>query len=534
MKILYTWTGYRELSEAAREHPEYKGVIESRIKYLTEHDYPDEKGWVRSAIKKTKCDKIIILDDYRDEQALEYNAKFRESYAKTFDNYNVEVEIRPLVIQDIEDYADVYRNTKKILEETSEPKAELYFLLLSGSYTMNICWILLGKTLFEGAHFLRNKGDKIISFDIPLDLVVDYIPKVLNDQDNTFHGFYDGIEGIDGKSEQIKKAIHVACKAALHDVTVLLVGESGTGKEKFAKLIHDKSPRKAGPFRAINCATLPETMLEDMLFGHVKGSFTNASRDKPGLLETLDGGTLFLDEIGECPPEIQAKLLRVLQPPSDKPLTYREFSRFGRDEETKHSDVRIIAATNRDLRAMSRKEMGEHGSFRSDLLFRLSAIVINLPPLRERKEDIMLLADELLKDTNEKFSKTPGYEAKHFSPKTIIIIQNYDWPGNVRELSNAILRGASMADGKIIQPEDLGIPDTIEDGDDGSALLPENSQKDIDINAHLKNELRKWVEKAIDCTDTKKAAADWLHLKSPQALDSKLKTLGMEYKPKKK
>ena len=532
MKILYTWTGYRELKEAQKEHPEFEALFSEYINSLThipQNPPKTERGWVRYALKKYKFDKIVLLVDYMDPASSKNGKDFRDAYRKTFDKYKVDVQIVPVVLPDKNDYANVYQQAKHILEKTSNTGEERFFLLGSGTHAMNLCWILLGKTLFEdGAHFLRDSDQELKSFDIPLDLTVEYIPKRLSNQDKTIHRFYDGFDGIIGESPLIGKAQDDAHKAALHDVTVLLIGESGTGKEKFADAIQKASTRKGKPYKSINCAT---PLLEDTLFGHVKGAYTGANDNKEGILAEVDGGTLFLDEIGECPPEMQAKLLRVLQPPGDKPPTYREYYPMG-SREPKHSDVRIIAATNRDLRAMAKEKIGETGSFRSDLLYRLSAIVIPLPPLRKRREDVIPLAEAFLKKTNELFSKDPGYKAKIFSQKTIRIIQEYEWPGNVRELSNAILRGATMSEGDTILPEDLGI--TIESTSPcGNSSCEVDEDKGIDLNAYIKEEVRKWLQKAMDCTDSKKAAAEWLHLKGPQALDSKLNTVDMKYQPKK-
>ena len=532
MKILYTWTGYRELKEAEKECPDFEELCEKHIKsfaYTPTGSSKVTKGWVRSALKEYKFNKMVILVDYTDEQSLVAGNNFREAYKKTFSEYMVEVQMMPVVIPDKNDYTVVYQETKTVLVKTSHPGDEKYFLLVSGTYAMNVCWILLGKTLFEeGAHFLRNCASELKSFDIPLDLTVEYIPKRLSSQSSYIHHFYDGFEGIVGNSPLLKKAINVAHKAALYDVTVLLVGETGTGKEKFADAIQKASPRKNGPYLKINCAAIPASLLEDTLFGHVKGAFTGAKTNEPGLLKKADGGTLFLDEVGECPPEMQAKLLRVLQPPDETP-TIREYYRVG-SKIPERSDVRIIAATNRDLGAMSKKEKGEAGSFRSDLLFRLSSIVINLPPLRERMEDVIPTAKILLDAVNKRFSSvSPGYKEKKFSPKTIKFIQKYDWPGNVRELSYAILSGATLSEGGTILPEDLGIiTQPAKSTSDDMPPQPEGGIG-IDINNHLRQELKKWVEKAIESTDSKRAAADWLHLANPQALDSKLKTLGTSY-----
>ncbi|MFN8140604.1 MAG: sigma-54 dependent transcriptional regulator [Fimbriimonadales bacterium] len=209
--------------------------------------------------------------------------------------------------------------------------------------------------------------------------------------------------------------------------TVLITGESGTGKEQVAKAIHRLSDRASGPFVAVSCAALPETLLESELFGHEKGAFTGADNAKPGRFELADGGTLLLDEVGEIPPLIQVKLLRVLQE--------REFERLGGTTPVK-TDVRLIAATNRDL-----PDAVEAGTFRQDLLFRLQVLTIELPPLREREEDIEPLALHFLK----KYSLQEGKQIQSVTDSALSILKSHSWPGNVRELENVIERAVVLA-----------------------------------------------------------------------------------------
>jgi two-component system NtrC family response regulator len=225
----------------------------------------------------------------------------------------------------------------------------------------------------------------------------------------------------------------VACAA----VTVLITGESGTGKELLAKAIHQNSPRSAQPFVAINCAAIPEGLLESEFFGHKKGSFTGANADAKGKIEAADGGTVFLDEIGDLPLIMQAKMLRVLQD--------GEYCRIG-ETTPRHADVRVIAATNRDL-----SKMAEDRMFREDLYFRLNIVPIKLPPLRDRREDIPLLADHFLKDAAKRYGKP---EAR-FSRDVFKYFENYAWPGNVREFKNTIERMVVLSSGEVLTAEDV-------------------------------------------------------------------------------
>ncbi len=240
-----------------------------------------------------------------------------------------------------------------------------------------------------------------------------------------------------GKSEKIRQVFALIDKVAETDSTILIYGESGTGKELIAREIHYRSKRANGPFVSINCGALPETLLESELFGHVRGSFTGAVRDKEGLFAVAKGGTFFLDEVGETSPAIQVKLLRVLQE--------REIIPVGGVKPIK-VDVRLIAATNANLE----KDV-ESGKFRADLFYRLNVIPLRIPPLRERKDDIPLLVEHFLKTYAEQSGKPP----KTISPEAMDILMRYDWPGNVRELENAIERAVILQEGRVITPDDL-------------------------------------------------------------------------------
>jgi len=226
-------------------------------------------------------------------------------------------------------------------------------------------------------------------------------------------------------------------KVARSQATVLVQGESGTGKELVAAAVHYGSPRAAGPFVKVNCAAIPETLLESEFFGCEKGAFTGASARRHGRFEMAEHGTLFLDEIGEISPSLQVKLLRVLQE--------REFERVG-GSTTIRTDVRIVAATNRDLAAMVRA-----GTFRQDLFFRLNVVALQTIPLRERPEDVRLLAHHFL----ERFATIDAVEVTGFDPAAMRRLMEHDWPGNVRELANAVERAVVMSTGNLILPEDL-------------------------------------------------------------------------------
>lgn len=239
------------------------------------------------------------------------------------------------------------------------------------------------------------------------------------------------------RSPAMQEVLEMAARVAPIDTTVLVYGESGTGKEFIVRMIHEQSGRAGAPFVSVNCAALTETLLESELFGHVRGSFTGATRDKAGLFEVAGTGTLFLDEIGEVAPTVQAKLLRALQE--------REIRRVGAERNVK-VHARVIAATNRDL-----KEAVARGSFREDLYFRLGAFVITVPPLRDRREDIPGMVHEFVRRSNARVGK----DVKTVSPEAMTALINYSWPGNVRELEHAIERAIILSLGTRVTLREL-------------------------------------------------------------------------------
>ncbi len=247
------------------------------------------------------------------------------------------------------------------------------------------------------------------------------------------------VSGMIGASPVMQEVFSRIARVAPTDTTVLILGESGTGKELVARAVHEQSPRSQAPLINVNCAAIPENLIESELFGHEKGAFTGANETHHGLVEAAHGGTLFLDEIGELPQEAQARLLRVLQE--------GEIRRVG-STRSRHVDVRLLAATNRDL-----KQLVEQGEFRSDLYFRLHVMEILLPPLRERGDDIHELAEQLLSRACARLNRA----AMQLSPEAIEAMYRYHWPGNVREMENVIERAVILSDDPLITPSQLGL-----------------------------------------------------------------------------
>jgi DNA-binding NtrC family response regulator len=318
-----------------------------------------------------------------------------------------------------------------------------------------------------------------------------------------------------GDNASLRHVLQHLHRAAATDATVLLEGESGTGKELFARALHALSPRADGPFVAINCAAIPETLLETELFGHEKGAFTGASARKPGRFELAHRGTLFLDEIGELPMALQAKILRALEE--------RCFERVG-GTQTLHVDSRVVAATNRNL-----KQRVAERQFREDLYFRLSVFPIQIPPLRERGDDVVILAHHFV----GKFCRDMNKTALALSPAVLDELRAYSWPGNVRELQNCIERAVILCEGDSIQSRHLNLSFRTPAG--GAAAAGPWDQ--IDLSGHLDDVLRRIgreverrkLEQAIkDAAGHKQRAADLL-LISYKSLVQKLKDHGLVY-----
>jgi len=301
-------------------------------------------------------------------------------------------------------------------------------------------------TVDTAVEAMKNGAFDYIAKPFTSDLIIEKVQKAINHKTMAMesysiikralsagHGFDDFV----GESVEMQKVYRRIMQVAPTDSTVLITGESGTGKELVARAIHKNSPRHDHPFVAVDCTSLPETLLESELFGHVKGSFTGAIHSKTGLFKVADGGTLFLDEISNISLATQAKLLRVLQE--------RVLTPIG-DTRPVPIDIRLVVATNINLRAMVDK-----GSFREDLFFRINVIPVNLPPLKDRKGDLPLLILHFLR----KFSEEVGKEVRGLAPDAMAVLEGYAFPGNVRELENIIERAVVLCEGDVIQKANL-------------------------------------------------------------------------------
>jgi DNA-binding NtrC family response regulator len=334
---------------------------------------------------------------------------------------------------------------------------------------------------------------------------------LLREEYSTRYGF----PRIVGEHPSIREVSQQIQKVAATDSTCLLLGESGTGKELFALAIHHLSPRREQPFVALNCAAIPEGLVENELFGHERGAFTGAGARKVGKMDMAHRGTLFLDEIGELPLAVQAKLLRVLEE--------MRFERVGGTQSI-DVDVRIVVATNRDLQKLAREKL-----FREDLYFRISAVPMTIPPLRERGNDVLLLADHFL----EKFSREFGKPGLELSAEARDRLLHYCWRGNVRELQNTLERAVILADGLSIRPEGLQLPASKPDAEQVPAgMLAENFNWEGSLE-EVTARAASHVEKVLlentmrECKWNKTRAAEKLGV-SPKTLLAKLRSAGLE------
>lgn len=328
----------------------------------------------------------------------------------------------------------------------------------------------------------------------------------LGGRDSTF------FEGMAARSRRMLEVFSFIERLAAYPTTVLITGESGTGKELAARAVHHRSPLADRPFVVCNCSVLAPSLIESELFGHVKGAFTGADRDHKGLFETANGGTIFLDEIGELPLDAQVKLLRVLE--------NREIRRVG-SPASMPVEIRVVAATNRNLAAMARS-----GEFREDLYYRLNVGVIELPPLRERLDDIELLAEHFLQAFGRKFA----IDRPTLSADVMDLFRSYDWPGNVRELSNVLERASIMSHGGEIKVDHL--PAELRHGRSGENVAPqpetqEPEDEDVEMDLSLRTAEREQIRRALDSAGGKRVAAARLLGLSRRTLYRKLDKYGI-------
>ena len=518
-RILVSWIGHTDLLAMARTAT---AKLRKEVAEFVGKDWNVEgSGPVKGLVSGEEFKEIHLISSCP--------SSINKAFAKWLGQ---KATIHRVQIQDPTDHAQILEVVQPIVSGLSlKPSDELSFHLSPGTPAMASIWILLAKSKFP-ATLYQTHQDEIRKADIPFDVTVEVVPKLFSEPDRFWQHLVQegpeetpGFSSIVGNSAPLRLAMGRAKRAAIFDVTVMILGETGSGKELFGTAIHQASHRREGPFIPINCAAISKDLLESELFGHVEGAFTGADKDRTGAFEQADGGTLFLDEVGECDLAMQAKILRALQPPPGAEPSRRVFRRVG-DTKDITADVRVVAATNRDLR----KEV-QDGNFREDLFYRLSMITVKLPPLRARKGDVGLLAKSLLDQVNDQFESTsrPGYMRKSLPSETLRYMENYHWPGNVRELYNALVQAAIMQDSPKLKPRDIASAIASAPSASSATASDVVLGDGFDIDEHLDDIRKVLLRRAMDQANGVKArAAELLGMKHYQTLDAQLKRLGVK------
>jgi transcriptional regulator with PAS, ATPase and Fis domain len=480
----------------------------------------DKLGPILSTLQARPHRQLHLLYNYDTEQVTAYRDWLAAQL--DIDIHLYEADLRsPVHYRDI--YEEASRLMKRLVKELTAD--EISVLISPGTPQMQSVWILMCKTTYAVSMLEASEEQGVGDVDVPFDIAADFIPSLLKESDATLRRLSGGdvatpaaFESIITKNPVMRAQILKAQKIAERDIPVLILGESGTGKELFARAIHrasDRAERNGGEPVTVNCGAIPRELVDSVLFGHVKGAFTGAVANKTGVFEEADGGTIFLDEFGELPPETQVRLLRVLQDGT--------FNKVGDPKDIK-VDVRVIAATNRDLMT----EMVE-GRFREDLFYRVAVGIVNLPPLREREGDLMLLTDKLLEGINaEAVSKIPEYKDKKLSAKARKIINSHGWPGNVRELHACLTRASVWSGGDSITEREMRDALLIRPAKSGD-ILGLNLDNTFDIQDLIKELKRHYIQKALaESGGNKTKAAERLGLKSYQVLNSWMEDVGLK------
>ena len=521
-RILVQWIGHSDLRAMAPSLPASKR--DEILKEIgSQKPRSGDLGPTKTLLSTRAFDEVHLLSNYP--------TTWNKQFTKWLECKNA--TIVPVKLAKPTDYKAIFEladaELAKVRGQTDS--RELCLHLSPGTPAMAAVWLLLGKTRYPATFYETFGGESWIT-DVPFDLTIDVIPEIFRDPDVHLQHLasespseIEGFEDIVGESRALRAAVGRAKRAAMRGVSILLLGESGTGKEMFAQAIHKASPRRNKPFLAINCAALSKTLLESELFGHTKGAFTGADKERKGAFEFVDGGSIFLDEVGECDLETQAKLLRVLQPLTGEGPSIRTIRRLGDDKDIR-VDVRVIAATNKELHQAIRD-----GDFREDLYYRLATLTITLPPLRDRKSDIPKIAEKLISQVNRQFkAEEPNYKHKSVSGPAMAFVKKHDWPGNVRQLYNALVQAAVLADGDTIGRGDLvaALGEMPQENRAMMALAERPLGDDFNLEEHLNEMHRQYLRRAMDEADGVKAeAARLLGMKNYQTLAAQLTRLNV-------
>lgn len=454
-------------------------------------------GPIANAVTKREFDEVHLLSDHKATESKAF-ANWLEQKSEG------KIRLWPVKLSGPTRFDEIYEAAVEVLRELDSDGTvrNRTFHVSPGTPAMAAVWVLLAKTKFPAELIESSPEEGVRTISLPFEIAADYIPKRDIERDEEIRRMTQGLppeapefSEIIHRCQAMKTVIAQARRVAVEDVPLLIQGESGTGKELFARAIHASSSRSAGPFVEVNCGAIPAELVESELFGHRKGAFTGATENKVGYLESAHGGTLFLDEIGELPLPAQVKLLRALQ---EKKVT-----RVGETKSMK-VDFRIIAATNRILL----DEVAEE-RFREDLFHRLAVGVLNLPPLRERPNDLNLLIDHFLCRINADREKLPGWEHKSLSPGARNLLNQHPWPGNIRELSNTLCRAAIWSGGSTIGVDQIrqALFPVKRQLPGHDAILNRSLGNDLDLPELLGEVARHYLTRAYDEAEGNKSAA---------------------------
>lgn len=501
MNILLTFTGFND--------PYSLGLV-------GEEEVP---GPILSLTMSSEFDRVILFSTPNTEK---HTSATQSALKKTCPSSLVETQ--HLSLSDPTDYHGILGGLRPHLKNIMEsfPGAKFFISVASGTPQMHACWLLLAASGEIPARVLQVRPRKFVTTAAPLVSEIDFTSRefpIVRSQMPLMGTVVEGNPvaavvaqqlGIVGEHPRTRKVLEIAEALAPSAAPVLILGETGTGKELFARFVHLLSGRPAERFVPVNGAALPKELVESILFGHKKGSFTGATADQIGKFDQANGGTLFLDELGEIPLPTQAKLLRVLQDGQVEPIGAKQSHKV---------DARIVAATNADVLKAIRE-----GQFRGDLYYRLNVGEIRLPALRERRSDIPKIALHILDRINAGLKKP-----KRLSPDALSRLQGHSWPGNVRDLENCLERSARLAKQDVLEADDLLISEPIAYADPLSGL-PEPSD-DFSIEEFLASARKQLMLKAIDMAEGNQSEAARLLGVSPQAVHKFLRATRVDLQP---
>ncbi len=488
MDILLTFTGFHD--------PYSKGLI----------DQEDQPGPILSLLSTRRFDHIYLFDTPTTHKITQETKKAISNVHRS-----TKVSILEIDISDPTNYREIFDGLKGHLQRilNSLSGASFYIAVASGTPQMHACWVLLAAAGEIPGRILHVRPPQFVTKDHPLvsevDLTSKEFPSVrfqIGSISPVGEGEID-IEsvriqlGIVGDHPAMKRALEVGAMLAPSQSPILIFGETGTGKELFARLIHRLSGRPKETFVAVNCAAIPEDLVESLLFGHKKGAFTGAITDQIGKFDAADKGTLFLDELGDLPSSAQAKLLRVLQDGLIEPIGQTKPHKV---------DVRVVGATNQDLRGLVRQ-----GKFREDLIYRLNVGEVRIPPLRERRSDIPKLALYILDRLNGSLRRP-----KRLSPEALSRLQAHDWPGNVRDLENVLERSVRLCRRDALEPDDLLITEPIAYADPLDTLP--DPYEGFSLEGFLGSARKQMILRALEAASGNQSQAARLLGVTPQAV----------------